>query len=249
MYELYSEILYRILNSVGSDAIAKDEHEGLLYYLQEAFRIENDKHILLLEKARRRKAPSVVLNINVFEAKNLKPSDPNGLSDPFCTVYLTSDSAQFHTTCIKTETLNPVWEEDFTLDFDDEETTREKLKKIKEVKGVKGIKIFMREVMSSTNDNDLIGSSLIPLKEESLKWNGKWSNSAERIITEHHVQCGLPALCVTLAEWIEYINVHVLHPLSYSIFPPLLKKLVQAIQDGTMTEEEVSKYTQSLLKM
>ncbi|XP_069677867.1 protein unc-13 homolog 4B-like [Periplaneta americana] len=313
MYELYSEILYRILNSVGSDAIAKDEHEGLLYYLQEAFRIENDKHILLLEKARKRKAPSVVLNINVFEAKNLKPSDPNGLSDPFCTVYLTSDSAQFHTTCIKTETLNPVWEEDFTLpvkdpdkdvlclevwDFDDEETTREKLKKIKEVKGVKGIKIFMREVMSSTNDNDLIGSSLIPLKdipavgktlwctlekngkmksqgslkvqlffssendsktvcqqhrqllynvllheiltskEESLKWNGKWSNSAERIITEHHVQCGLPALCVTLAEWIEYINVHVLHPLSYSIFPPLLKKLVQAIQDGTMTEEE-----------
>ena len=55
MYELYSEILYEILNAVGSDAAIKGGREALVCYLQEAFNIDSDKHALLLEKTKERK--------------------------------------------------------------------------------------------------------------------------------------------------------------------------------------------------
>jgi hypothetical protein len=55
MYELYSEILYEILNTVGCDATTKGGREALVFYLQEAFNIDSDKHALLLQKIKERK--------------------------------------------------------------------------------------------------------------------------------------------------------------------------------------------------
>jgi hypothetical protein len=55
MYELYSEILYEILNAVGSDAAIKGGREALVCYLQEAFNIDSDEHALLLGKTKERK--------------------------------------------------------------------------------------------------------------------------------------------------------------------------------------------------
>jgi len=50
--ELYSEILYEILHVVGCDASAEEERTPLFSYLQEAFKLDYEKHSHLLEMAR-----------------------------------------------------------------------------------------------------------------------------------------------------------------------------------------------------
>lgn len=189
--ELYSEILYEILHNVGGCDVSSEVGQlSMLSYIQEAFRISNDKHQLLLAQAEAKEPPEIMLNVEVVEAKELQPKDANGLSDPFITIYLMSNAAHRYNTSVKAATLNPVWEEHFSLpmpanpcedslclevwDFDPAETVKEKMTKIFEVKGVKGLRKLMKEiaVTASTgkHDNELIGRANIPLK--SIPANG-----------------------------------------------------------------------------
>lgn len=87
----------------------------MLSYVQEAFKISNDKHNELMTKAEAKEPPELMLNVEVVEAKDLVPKDPNGLSDPFVTIYMMSNSSQRYTSSVKQSTLNPVWEEHFSL--------------------------------------------------------------------------------------------------------------------------------------
>ena len=50
--ELYSEILYEILNIVGCDASTEEEQARLLTHLQQTFKLDDEKHNQLLEMAR-----------------------------------------------------------------------------------------------------------------------------------------------------------------------------------------------------
>lgn len=124
------------------------------------------------------------MNIECIEGKDLRPKDPNGLSDPFITMYLESSSTHRYNTSVKNETLNPRWEEHFSLpiangandenliievwDFDPAETVYEKVNKISEVKGVRGLRRLMKEIAvtlsSGKHDNELIGKATVPLK-------------------------------------------------------------------------------------
>lgn len=56
----------------------------------------------------------------------------------------------------------------FYRDFDPAETVKEKMTKIFEVKGVKGLRKLMKEIAitasTGKHDNELIGTSNIPLK-------------------------------------------------------------------------------------
>ena len=53
--------------------------------------------------------------MEIIEAKDLEPKDPNGLSDPFVTMYIASNQTHRYNTSVKSETLNPLWEEHFSL--------------------------------------------------------------------------------------------------------------------------------------
>jgi len=197
--ELYSEILYEILHVVGCDASAEEERTPLFSYLQEAFKLDYEKHSHLLEMARAKEAPNILLNVEVVEAKDLRPKDANGLSDPFCTLFLTSSTAHRYNTSVKQETLCPVWEEHFSLpvenpaddvlcievwDFDPAETVREKMMKLGEVKGVKGLRKLMKEiaVTASTgkHDNELVGSATLPLKNIPASGQTLWCTLEKR---------------------------------------------------------------------
>lgn len=68
-----------------------------------------------MEIADKKEAPDVMVNVEVIEAKDLSPKDSNGYSDPFVTLYLTSDTSHRYNTSVKTMTLNPIWEEHFAL--------------------------------------------------------------------------------------------------------------------------------------
>ena len=45
-----------------------------------------------------------------------------------------------------------------------------------------------------------------------------------------------------LARWTEFIDVHILYPLNFSVFLSLLQKLVKAILNNSVTQEEVNEY-------
>lgn len=183
--ELYLEILYEILHNVGGCDLGYEVGQAaMLTYVQEAFKIANDKHTELLTKAEAKEPPELMLNVEIVEAKDLVPKDPNGLSDPFVTIYMMSNSSHRYNTSVKSGTLNPVWEEHFSLpmsgnvhedslclevwDFDPAETVKEKMTKIFEVKGVKGLRKLVKEIAitasTGKHDNELIGTSNIPLK-------------------------------------------------------------------------------------
>ncbi|CRK88354.1 CLUMA_CG002131, isoform A [Clunio marinus] len=181
--ELYEEILFEILHNVGSDE-SKVSTESLFSFLQEAFKFQQESHEELLEKARIKEAPEMRLNIEVIEAKDLNSKDPNGLADPFVTLYIASAPNTRYTSSVKSATLNPKYEEHFSLpisenpnedtliievwDFDPAETIGEKMNKFFEIKGAKGFRKLMKEIAttasSGKHDNEFVGCSKVPLK-------------------------------------------------------------------------------------
>lgn len=68
-----------------------------------------------MEVAEKKEAPDLLINVEIIEAKELHPKDANGLSDPFVTLYLSSNISHKYNTSVKTMTLNPIWEEHFAL--------------------------------------------------------------------------------------------------------------------------------------
>ncbi|KAJ8979445.1 hypothetical protein NQ317_006759 [Molorchus minor] len=181
--ELYAEILYEILHNVGCDVNYEVGPTVLFSYAQDAFKIANDKHRYLLEVAEKKEAPELLLNVEVIEAKDLAPKDSNGLSDPFVTLFLASNTSHKYNTSVKSMTLSPVWEEHFALpitdnvcndtlclevwDFDPAESVKEKIGKFFEVKGIKGMRKLVKEIAvtatSGQHENELIGRARIPL--------------------------------------------------------------------------------------
>lgn len=111
--ELYEEILYEVIHNVGAEG--EHSNEILFDYIQEAFKITDDRHNELLENSQTKEAPEIRLNVEVIEAKDLMPKDPNGLSDPFVTMYIASVPTHRYNTSVKPETLHPRWEEYFSL--------------------------------------------------------------------------------------------------------------------------------------
>lgn len=138
----------------------------------------------MLSDAQRKEPPELRLNIEVVQAKDLQPKDPNGLADPFVAMFLAANPSHRYTSSVKAETLQPRWEEHFSLpinervhdetlviemwDFDAAETVGEKVSKIFQVKGVKGMRRFLKEIAltmsSGKHDNELIGRCNISLR-------------------------------------------------------------------------------------
>ncbi|XP_063362418.1 protein unc-13 homolog 4B isoform X3 [Cydia amplana] len=199
--ELYLEVLYEILHNVGGCDVGCEAGQlAMLSYVQDAFKISNDKHKQLLTQAEAKEPPELMLNVELVEAKDLVPKDPNGLSDPFVTIYLMSNSSHRYNTSVKSCTLNPVWEEYFSLpmrenlqedslclevwDFDPAETVKEKMTKMFEVKGVKGFRKLMKEIAITASygkhDNELIGTANIPLKSIPASGMTMWFNLSKK---------------------------------------------------------------------
>jgi len=75
-----------------------------------------------------------------------------------------------------------------------------------------------------------------------VNWKGRFSVPAEKILSQHSTQCGLSTISVMLARWTEFISVNILYPINFSVFLSLLQKLVKAIQNNLVTQEEVNEY-------
>lgn len=78
-------------------------------------KVPNTRHDELLSVAALKKPPEMRLNVEVVEAKELEPKDPNGLSDPFVTLYIKTSPSHRYNTSVKSGSLNPSWDEHFSL--------------------------------------------------------------------------------------------------------------------------------------
>lgn len=83
--------------------------------MQEAFKLPEETHFDLLERARTKEPPELRLNIEIIEAKDLNPKDPNGKADPYVTLYIASSPSTKYTSSVKSSTLDPKYEEHFSL--------------------------------------------------------------------------------------------------------------------------------------
>lgn len=75
----------------------------------------NERHEEIMQQVEKKEPPQIRLNVEVIEAKELQPKDPNGSSDPFVTMYIASAPTHRYNTSVKSGTLTPLWEEHFSL--------------------------------------------------------------------------------------------------------------------------------------
>ncbi|KAK4881762.1 hypothetical protein RN001_005081 [Aquatica leii] len=245
--ELYLELLYQILHNVGCDVNYEVGQTALFSFVQDAFKMSNEKHNELLNQAEQKEPPELLLNVKVVEAKDIVPMDSNGLSDPFVTLYLSSNTVRRYNTSVKTETLTPVWEEHFALpvkndnnedslcvevwDFDPAETMKEKFGKILKVKGIRGVQRLVKEMAvtaaTGQHENELIGSVKIPLKtipsSGMLMWYGldKKNKTARQGVIKLHLSFGSEKNCQAAAQEHKHLlNLLLLHELGSSQIPP-----------------------------
>ncbi|XP_030630758.1 protein unc-13 homolog D [Chanos chanos] len=140
---LYKELLYTITHRLGKPVASKEYTESELHqYIREAFRMTEEEHEGLFEKAQSAQPPEYCLMVTVKEAKGILGKDISGFSDPYCLLtILQSEKANQHKpsqlkpskavvkgaaedeavfeTDIKKQTLNPVWDQTFILRFED----------------------------------------------------------------------------------------------------------------------------------
>ncbi|KAK7866890.1 hypothetical protein R5R35_006050 [Gryllus longicercus] len=187
---LYVEVLHTILHTVGCSVNGENDRALLFNYLQAAFKFDDEKHNKLMDQARNKEAPNILLHVEVIEATDIVPMDADGLSDTFCTVYLTSSEEQQYHTTVKMSTLCPEWKEHFCLpvkntpeeslcieawDFDPAETIQEKVMKVSVVKGIKGWGKFVREFGATGKiENEFIGSCVLPLNRINASGEVHW---------------------------------------------------------------------------
>ncbi|XP_067616080.1 protein unc-13 homolog 4B isoform X4 [Eurosta solidaginis] len=193
--DLYEEILFIICNNLKCKTDDVDFID-LLEFVQDVFNVSTTIHDELLKSAVRKESPKLRLNVEIVKAENLMPKDANGFSDPFVTLYLESNGSHRYNSSVKYTTLNPVWEEHFSLpitddlkeealiveiwDFDAAETVKEKVNKLFGVKGVKGLSKLMKEIAQTAStgkhDNELIGRASISLKSVPTGGITVWYN-------------------------------------------------------------------------
>ncbi|ODM90587.1 Protein unc-13 D [Orchesella cincta] len=209
--ELYTEILCVLLHHRRFCDDNQSENNPLIEHLQKVFNVDNDKHAELLATAENKDDKPLVLNLKVIEARDLKGKD--GLSDPSCTVFVSPTRKK--NTSVKSETLNPVWQECFSLpvsngkedvfhievwDKRGAETVAEKVRRINDVKSGKSLKNFMRELTKGSNGKekrDSLGCFKLPLKDIPMEGIDAWyplesrSESSSTGFGEIHLRLGL----------------------------------------------------------
>ncbi|XP_054623241.1 protein unc-13 homolog D isoform X1 [Dunckerocampus dactyliophorus] len=143
LYPLYKELLYTITHKMGKSTSVEAFTDNQLHeYIQEAMTMTEPEHNTLMEKIQNAEPPVYCLMATVKEAKGILGKDISGFSDPYCLLTILEDEEEKRTrrsrskaskyvvkdavsddkiyqTDIKKQTLNPIWNETFILEFED----------------------------------------------------------------------------------------------------------------------------------
>ncbi|KAG8008953.1 Protein unc-13-like protein D [Nibea albiflora] len=140
---LYKELLYTIAHKMGNPSSTEVFRDSQLHqYIKEAFTMTESEHSSLMEKVQSTEPPVYCLMATVKEAKGILGKDVSGFSDPYCMLTILIDEEESRTrqsrakdsksvvkdavsddkiyqTDIKKQTLNPIWNQTFILEFED----------------------------------------------------------------------------------------------------------------------------------
>ncbi|KAL7989439.1 hypothetical protein Chor_012105 [Crotalus horridus] len=202
---LYEEVLYTILHRVGQvEQNHVTDSDELYEYVQKAFSIDPEEHQIILQRVKELERPIFCLKATVKQARNILGKDVSGLSDPYCLLGIErkkqGSSAhgsphqenkrrskgvvknllpedQTHRTQVIHQTLNPVWDETFILEFEDIENAEFQLdmwdfdavepvrQKLEELTDLRGLKRIIKDARKNKGQDDFLGNVVIRLQD------------------------------------------------------------------------------------
>ncbi|XP_027626583.1 LOW QUALITY PROTEIN: protein unc-13 homolog D [Tupaia chinensis] len=198
---LYEEALYTVLHRLGQPEPSHvPEASELLRYLQEAFHMEPEEHQQMLQRVRELQKPIFCLKATVKQAKGILGKDVSGFSDPYCLLGIeqglgvpggspgarrrqkavvrhTIPEEQTHRTQVITQTLNPVWDETFILEFEDitnasfhldmwdMDTVESVRQKLGELTDLHGLRRIFKEARKDKGQDDFLGNVVLRLQD------------------------------------------------------------------------------------
>ncbi|XP_037596983.1 protein unc-13 homolog D isoform X1 [Cebus imitator] len=198
---LYEDALYTVLHRLGRpEPNHVTEASELLRYLQEAFHMELEEHQQALQRVRKLEKPTFCLKATVKQAKGILGKDVSGFSDPYCLLGIeqgvgapggspgsrrqqkavvkhTIPEEQTHRTQVVTQTLNPVWDETFILEFEDItnssfhldmwdlDTVESVRQKLGELTDLHGLRRIFKEARKDKGQDDFLGNVVLRLQD------------------------------------------------------------------------------------
>ncbi|XP_053425515.1 protein unc-13 homolog D isoform X2 [Nycticebus coucang] len=198
---LYEEALYTVLHRLGQpEPTHVTEASELLRYLQEAFHMEPEEHQRTLQRVRELQKPIFCLKATVKQAKGILGKDVSGFSDPYCLLGIeqgvgvpggspgarrrqkavvrhTIPEEQTHRTQVISQTLNPVWDETFILEFEDItnanfhldmwdlDTVESVRQKLGELTDLHGLRRIFKEARKDKGQDDFLGNVVLRLQD------------------------------------------------------------------------------------
>ncbi|KAG7232861.1 hypothetical protein INR49_008029 [Caranx melampygus] len=199
---LYKELLYTIAHKMGRPSSAEAFTDRQLHqYIQEAFLMTESEHSSLMERAQSAESPVYCLMATVKEAKGILGKDVSGFSDPYCLLTILEDEEEKRTrqsrakpcksvvkdaasgdkiyqTDVKKQTLNPIWNQTFILEFgdvaganfhlemwdkDEEVSLSQKLEEIKT--NLNSIRRMIKEAKKEKGTDDFLGNVVLKLQD------------------------------------------------------------------------------------
>ncbi|KAI2658302.1 hypothetical protein H4Q32_016340 [Labeo rohita] len=192
---LYKELLYTISHILGKTH-TKEQYSAkqLRDYIKEAFSMTEDEHKTLSEKVQSILAPIYCLLVTVKQAKGIlgkdisdKESQSGAASNkPQKAVVRGSAKGQVLQTTIKKQTLNPIWDETFKLEFEeilnanfhiemwdkDEEVSL--VQKFDEFRtNIHGLKRMIKDAKKEKGQDDFLGNVVLKLKRDETLSAGR----------------------------------------------------------------------------
>ncbi|XP_036694285.1 protein unc-13 homolog D isoform X2 [Balaenoptera musculus] len=167
---------------------------------RQAFRMEPEEHQRLLRQVQELEKPIFCLKATVKQAKGILGKDVSGFSDPYCLLGIeqgvgvpggspglqrrqkavvrhTIPEEQIHRTQVITQTLNPVWDETFILEFEDisnasfhldmwdMDTVESVRQKLGELTDLHGLRRIFKEVRKDKGQDDFLGNVVLRLQD------------------------------------------------------------------------------------
>ncbi|CAM4555720.1 protein unc-13 homolog D isoform X1 [Lepidochelys kempii] len=285
---LYEEVLYTILHRQGKPEPAYDANTDELYeYVQKAFSMDPEEHHVILQRVRELEKPIFCLKVTVKQAKDILGKDVSGFSDPYCLLGIeskrqepSSDSSshmenkkplkavvkdmipedQTHRTQVINQTLTPVWNETFILEFNDEanssfhldmwdldveESMRHKLGGLTDLHGLKRM---FKDARKDKGQDDFLGNLVLRLQDLHCRTD-EWYNLEPR--TETYPNRGQCHLQFLMTHKKRATSLSKTQP-SYTVHRHLLQQIVlyeilQHQAGSTSWNGELSKHARTIL--
>ncbi|NWR31896.1 UN13D protein, partial [Tachuris rubrigastra] len=206
--QLYEEVLYTIQHRLGKPEPHQVADSQELYsYVQKAFGMDAKEHSVIMQQVMELESPIYCLKATVKEAKGILGKDVSGFSDPYCLLGIEAKSQepahpdhrkrmkavvkdlipedQIHRTQVINQTLSPVWDETFILEFEDVETASFHLDmwdsdvvesmrhKLGELTDLHGLKRIFKDARKDKGQDDFLGNVVVRLKDLHC-WNDQW---------------------------------------------------------------------------